>query len=91
MNYERRLTALEQVAGSKEDMNKPVLQIIVHTGDDEAAMIAEARRERGLKDDDPAFIVIYRIVVPKPYEPSYGGALKARIEPSATQKAVTSL
>ena len=51
MNYDKRLAALEQSSRGED----PVILVQLHPGEDDATKaekIAEARRERGLHEND---------------------------------------
>ena len=59
MNYDKRLTALEQSSCSEG----PVIVVLLHPGENDAIKaekIEEARRERGLGDTDPCQVVVVR-------------------------------
>lgn len=60
MNYDKRLVALEQSSRSE---NPNVIVVLLHPGEDDAIKnekIAEAKRERGLQENDPAKVIVVR-------------------------------
>lgn len=60
MHFDKRLTTLERFAYSE---NPNVIVVLLHPGEDDAIKaekIAEARRGRGLHENDPAQVIVVR-------------------------------
>ena len=60
MHIDKRLKALEQ---SSLGENPNAIVVLLHPGEDDAtkaAKIAEAKRERGLADNDPCRVIVVR-------------------------------
>lgn len=58
MNIDKRLKALEQ---SSLNENPNVIVVLLHPGEDDATKaekIADARRERGLQENDTAQVIV---------------------------------